>query len=579
MNLRRKIILSAAAAFLISAQVSAFAEGDELYSGKFDFGNDGGAEGYIQISAADNFDDAKGYGLVETSAENSAKSENISLEDYITSKNDKGIKFEVNVPDGDYEVKMINGGDTESEVNIYINGGERVRVFKTAAGEYKENIQRVIPKDGKISFEFLGAGVKVNSIEITQLAARDKKSEKPVIYIAGDSTAQTYNQATRYPQFGWGQVISDYLSGVVIENRSMAGRSSKSYDNDGRLDTILTEIHPGDYVFIQFGHNDGSEKPERYISVEDFKKLITNKYIGETVKRGGIPVILTPTPHFSPDENGKFSETIVEYSNALREVAAESNAALIDIHKNAVDKWNELGKDEVSRYYFICEPGESVQYPDGTDDHTHFKEPGARAIAKLVAEGMKNIDSLSANVSLESKTFSDVKNHWAEDIINKMSAAEIVKGNEKGEFEPDKTVTRAEFLSMAMRTADIAGRGYKAETNYSDVGEEDWFRFDTQGAIEKELIASEMTADNKFSPDNAITRSEMASVLVRVSNEKKAIDGYSKKSVKDDFEYAKELGFINGRMNPDGKIDFCEDETATRAEAAAVLMRLYDNLK
>lgn len=576
MNLKKTLLLTAAV-FLLSAQFASAEE--ELYSGKFDFGNDGGAEGYVQISASDKFDDAKGYGLVDTSAKNSAKGENITLEDYITAGNDKGIKFEVKVPDGDYEVKMINGGDSESEANIYINGGERVRVFKTAAGEYQENIQRVIPKDGKISFEFLGKDVKVNSIEITQLAAREEKSQVPVIYIAGDSTAQTYNQVNRYPQYGWGQVINDYLNGVTIDNRSMAGRSSKSYDNDGRLDTILTEIHPGDYVFIQFGHNDGSEKPERYISIEDFKKLLTDKYIGETVKRGGIPLLLTPTPHFSPDESGKFSETIIEYSQAIREVAEENNVALIDIHKNAVDKWNELGKDEVSKYYFICEPGESVQYPDGTDDHTHFKEPGARAIAKLVAEGMKNTAGLSEYADLESKKFSDVKDHWAEDIISKMSEAEIVKGNEKGEFLPDKSVTRAEFLSMAMRAASVAGRGYNKETNYADTGEEDWFRFDVQGAIEKELIPAEMVSENKFSPDKAITREEMASILVRVYNEKKVVEGYSKKSVKDDFEYAKSLGFINGRMDADGRIDFCEKETATRAEAAAVLMRMYENLR
>lgn len=575
MNLKKTLLLAAAAALLLTA-LPAGAE-EELYSGKFDFGNDGGTEGYVQISASDKFDSKKGYGLVDTSAKNSAKSKDVTLEDYITAGNDKGIRFEVTVPDGDYEVKMINGGDSESEINIYINGGERVRVFKTEAGEYKENIQRVIPKDGKLAFEFLGKDVKVNSIEITQLAARTEKSEKPVLYIAGDSTAQTYNQANRYPQYGWGQVISDYLTGVTVENRSMAGRSSKSYDNDGRLDSILTEIHPGDYVFIQFGHNDGSDKPERYISIEDFKKLLTDKYIGETAKRGGIPLLLTPTPHFSPDESGKFSETIIEYSQAIREVAEETNTPLIDIHKNAVDKWNELGKDEVSKYYFICEPGESVQYPDGTDDHTHFKEPGARAIAKLVAEGMKT--GLSEYVDLESKTFSDVKNHWAEDIINKMSAAEVVKGNEKGEFLPDRSITRAEFLSMAMRAANVAGRGYNKETNYADAGEEDWFRFDVQGAKEKELIPAEMISDNKFSPDKAITRGEMASILVRVYNEKKAIEGYSKKSAKDDFGYAKSLGFINGRMGADGSIDFCENESATRAEAAAVLMRMYENLR
>ncbi|MCH5185322.1 MAG: S-layer homology domain-containing protein, partial [Oscillospiraceae bacterium] len=537
MNIKRRIAMTLIVA-AAALQASAAAAADELYTAKFDFGADGAPEGYIQISASDNFDEKKGYGLSETSARNSEKSDGMTLEDYITSETDKGIKFEVNVPDGDYEVKTINGGDTESEVNIYINGGERVRVFQTAANEYKENVQRVVPKNGKITFEFLGKDVKVNSIEIKQLENRDKKSEIPVIYIAGDSTAQTYDQASRYPQYGWGQVISDYLDGnVKTENRSMAGRSSKSYDNDGRLDNILTEIHPGDYVFIQFGHNDGSEKPERYISIDDFKKLITDKYIGETVKRGGIPVLLTPTPHFSPDDNGRFSETIVDYSQAIREVAESTGVPLIDIHKDAVAKWNELGKEEVSRYYFICEPGESVQYPEGTDDHTHFKEPGARAIAKLVAEGMKNANIMAESVISGPQVFKDTRNHWAEDIINKMRDLEFVKGTGENEFSPDGTVTRAEFLSMSMKAADVPGRGYDKEKNYSDVSDGNVFRFQIQGAREKNIIAEEMIENNKFSPDKAITRGEMASMLVRIYNLKHSIGGYVEKSEADDFEY------------------------------------------
>jgi len=580
-NKKTGLVILVSALTASAFNFSAFAE-DELFSQKFDFGNDGTNEEYIEITADNKFDDKKGYGLLDTNAENSVKGENVSLTDYISAKDENGIKFEVNVPDGDYEVKMINGGETEGEVNIYINGGERVRLFTTAANEYKENIQRVIPKDGKISFQFLGKNVRVNSIEITQLAKRDKKSEVPVIYIAGDSTAQTYNQASRYPQYGWGQVISDYLTDdVKIENRSMAGRSSKSYDNDGRLDNILTEIHPGDYVFIQFGHNDGSSKPERFISIEDFKKLITDKYIGETVKRGGIPVLLTPTPHFSPDDNGVFGETIVDYSNAIREIAKDNNIPLIDIHKNAVAKWNELGKDTVSKYYFICEKGESVQYPDGTDDHTHFKEAGARAIAKLVAEGMQSIDSFKDAVALKPVEFTDTDKSWAKDIIARLHEMEIVNGTEgvkSSQFAPENTVTRAEFLAMAMRCANVAGRGYNKDTTYSDIGGEDWFRFNVQGAVEKELIAKEMIKDNKFSPNSDITRKEMASILVRVYNEKKKTEGYTKSDIDNDFEFSKSLGFINGRGRPDGSVDFCENEKATRAEAAAVIMRLYEKL-
>ncbi len=232
----------------------------------------------------------------------------------------------------------------------------------------------------------------------------------------------------------------------------------------------------------------------------------------------------------------------------------------------------------MAKYYFICEPGESVQYPEGTDDHTHFKEAGARAIAKLTVDGMKNISELSGSIKSD-LTFEDIKGHWAEDIIGKMSALEFVQGTDSEHFSPDADVTRAEFLSMAMKTANIAGRGYNKETNYSDIGEEDWFRFIVQGAKEKELIDPSMTPDNKFSPDAKITRAEMASILVRVYNEKAITDVYAKKSVEDDFEYAKSWGFINGRQNPDGTVDYSENDKAARAEAAAVIMRMYDKIK
>ncbi|MBQ3463457.1 MAG: hypothetical protein IJH36_10175, partial [Clostridia bacterium] len=207
---------------------------------------------------------------------------------------ENGVVKEIEVPDGDYKVTVTTGGKTETKANVYINGGERVRAYTLEAGKTQENEQPVVPKDGTITVQGIGDAPNVTEIKVEQLPAREA-AEKPTIYIAGDSTAQTYNYEKAYPQTGWGQVFGDYLTdGIALENRSMAGRSSKSYNNDGRLDRILTEMHPGDFVFIQFGINDGDvNKPERYISVEDYKDLIINKYMGEVTKRGGTPVLMT----------------------------------------------------------------------------------------------------------------------------------------------------------------------------------------------------------------------------------------------------------------------------------------------
>ncbi|MGN1116178.1 MAG: rhamnogalacturonan acetylesterase, partial [Candidatus Ornithomonoglobus sp.] len=253
---------------------------------------------------------------------------------------ENGVVFEQAVPDGDYTVTVRTGGDSETNANIYINGGERVRAYTLEAGQTQDNEQPVVPKDGKITVQVLGENPNVTEIDIEQLPERTEPGEKTTIYIAGDSTAQTYDYTKAYPQTGWGQVFGDYFTDdVVVENRAMAGRSSKSYDNDGRLDKILTEMHPGDYVFIQFGINDGAAaKPERYISVEDYKKLITDKYIGEVKKRGGIPVLLTPTAaSWWDEENNCFMESRQDYAEPTREIAEETGIEFIDINDIMTD--------------------------------------------------------------------------------------------------------------------------------------------------------------------------------------------------------------------------------------------------
>ena len=117
-----------------------------------------------------------------------------------------GVTKEVEVPDGDYTVTVTTGGKTETNANIYINGGERVRAYTLEAGETQENEQPVVPKNGKITVQVKGDNPNVTEIDIEQLPTREK-AEKPTIYIAGDSTAQTYNYTKVYPQTGWDKFL------------------------------------------------------------------------------------------------------------------------------------------------------------------------------------------------------------------------------------------------------------------------------------------------------------------------------------------------------------------------------------
>lgn len=532
-----------------------------------------------------------------------------------------GIIKEVEVPDGDYTVTVTTGGDTETNANIYINGGERVRAYTLEAGEIQENEQSVVPKDGKIKIQVIGENPNVTEIEIKELPPREK-AENPTIYIAGDSTAQTYNYETAYPQTGWGQMFSDYFTDEVkIENRAMAGRSSKSYDNDGRLDKILTEMCPGDYVFIQFGINDGAEnKPERYISVEDYKKLITEKYMGEVEKRGGIPVLMTASAAgWWDEENNNFMESRQDYADPTREIAEETGCKFIDINRIMTDKWNTMDKNEVLSGYFVCEILESKAYPVGTNDTTHMKEKGAGLTASLVAEAVKTEIPELAQYLKDEEVFTDIDGHWAETYIKALSDKGVIEGDGSGKFKPEDTVTRGEFLKMAMDAAGIVGHAYR-EGECLDAENNDWYCYYLQGALDKDLIPEKMidncevekvtktlaeateeseavTVDvnvytGEFNGDTAITREEMAVIAMNclsyaIKNSDEEMDitpfpsvvGFVDSDIYEEYVNSIDGAVSYGLVEGMGEGIFAPKDNLTRAQAATVINRLVNLLK
>lgn len=566
-------------------------------------------------------------------------SETVDMTNVKADKED-GVVKEFEVPDGDYEVTVTTGGDTETKANVYINGGERVRAYTLEAGKEQENVQRVVPLDGKITVKVIGENPNVTEIEVVQLPDRKEKGEKTTIYIAGDSTAQTYDYTKNYPQTGWGQMFGAYFTDdVVIENRSMAGRSLKSYNNDGRLDKILTEMHPGDYVFVQFGINDGAvNKPERYISVEDYKKLMTEKYIGEVVKRGGIPVIMTPSAAgWYDDAETRFVESRQDYAVPTAEVAKETGCAFIDINKIMTDAWNAMDKEEVLSGYFVCEMLESKAYPTGTNDTTHMKPKGAKVVAGMVADAIRTELPELAQYLKGDAVFTDIAGHWGETYIKALADKGLVDGVGDGKFNPDGTVTRAEFLKMAMDAAEIPGHAYR-DGECLDATTDDWYCYYLQGALDKNLIPEDMIEDckyeevtktlaeatedkeavtetvnvftGKFDADKPITREEMAVIISQCmsryimasadDNDDSTVIAYDvpfitvSSSAFIDFEFERYLD--DNKINPPysgaiysmqvvglisgmGDGTFAPKATLTRAQAAVVINKLANLLK
>ena len=208
--------------------------------------------------------------------------------------------------------------------------------------------------------------------------------QKITVYLIGDSTMAD-KRASAFPETGWGTPFKTFFdSTVVIDNRAKNGRSTKTFISENLWQPIADQLKAGDYVFIQFGHNDEAKtKGERYASPELYKENL-RKFIRETRNKNAYPVLLSPVTRRRFDENGNIRETHIEYSPIVHQVARDTNTPYIDLDKKSRQMLQEFGEED-SRYLFLqLSAGEHPNYPDGVDDNTHFSEFGARKIAQIV---------------------------------------------------------------------------------------------------------------------------------------------------------------------------------------------------
>lgn len=208
------------------------------------------------------------------------------------------------------------------------------------------------------------------------------------VFIIGDSTASHY-EADRYPRMGWGQALDKYLDTKVI-NEAVSGRSSKSFFDEGYWSKVDSELKSGDYVFIQFGHNDQKkEDTARYTEPGTTYNEQLKFYVEETRKKGATPVLMTSI-HRRRYRDGKIVDSHKEYLTATEQVAKELKVPFIDIAKKTEILLNRVGEEESKSYFLVFdETAYPVNYPKGANDNTHLSEKGANAVAQLVVEGIK----------------------------------------------------------------------------------------------------------------------------------------------------------------------------------------------
>ncbi len=325
---------------------------------------------------------------------------------------DRPFFFSVKLPEGNYEVKIVTG-DKQQEAKTTIRAESRRLLFEkieTAGGEFKslnatinvripliagtaDSVKRKpremnkLDWDDKLTLEFNESRPCICTVEIT-------RTDKAVtVFLAGNSTVVDQDDD---PWASWGQMIPRFFNpGLAFSNQAESGLSLGSFLSSNRLKKVLNMMKPGDYLFIEFGHNDQKEKgPDdgAFKSYSDRMRLFVNEFR----KKGGIPVIVSPANRRSFDDNGKITNSLGDYPAAAKQVARELNVPFIDLNGMTKILYESLGVEK-SKNAFVIYPANSFPRQfNPLNDNTHFNSYGAYQLAKCIIEGIKkNVPDLT----------------------------------------------------------------------------------------------------------------------------------------------------------------------------------------
>ena len=329
-----------------------------------------------------------------------------------------------------YEVEITLANPTNEAYTCHIrfNGIVKAEAVTVAAGEEKKIKLIACMTDSALSISFVAGAlseltdavltgeVYIKNIAITPEKPKQKQ-EKPTVYLVSDSTVQSYEKRF-YPQAGWGQVLYQFFEGageyreyraehstyslcrtyelpnLIIENRSIGGRSAKSFYDEGKLDEVLEIICPGDYMFVQFAHNDATAiRPNRYIAPEDFPFYI-QRYIDACKRRGVQIVLVTPVAMRTCGDGEEFHISFAPYREQMCMMAKEQDIPLLDLGAESTKYLNQIGAEESKNIYLWLAEGE---YPDGAyaagvSDKAHLQEYGAKVYANIVSRLIQEYD-------------------------------------------------------------------------------------------------------------------------------------------------------------------------------------------
>lgn len=220
-------------------------------------------------------------------------------------------------------------------------------------------------------------------------------AQKTTIYTIGDSTMANKDNPETNPERGWGQVLSSFFDATIkVDNRAINGRSSRSFITEKRWESVYKALKPGDYVFIQFGHNDEKFADSTlYTNPHTSYRHNLIRFVTESREKGAIPILFSSIVRRNFNENGVLIPTHGEYPLETRLVAQEYKVSFIDLEYYTELLEMAYGPENSKKLHLHYKAGEIPYYPQGKEDNTHLGVKGATEVAQLVINQIKLLDS------------------------------------------------------------------------------------------------------------------------------------------------------------------------------------------
>ena len=391
---------------------------------KFDFGSGPAAPGYTQVLPTTTYRQETGYGLepgAAVTAQDRGKPDALKG-DFITG--DKPFLFSAAVPEGNYNVTVILGDQTGASNTTVKAEARRLMLEKvqTAAGKletrtFTVNIRTPQITDGrevglkrgeggvawdeKLTLEFNGTKPCVAAVEIS------KVENALTVFLAGDSTVTDQGGE---PWAGWGQMLPRFFKpGVAVANYAQSGLTLSSFRAQRRLEKLLSVLKTGDYVLIQFGHNDQKDKFEGAGPFTSYKSNLKD-YVAKVREKGGIPVLVTPMERRRWSREGKPEATLSAFAEAVRQAGKEDNVPVIDLNAMSLKLYEALGPENSKKAFVFYAANTFPGQKAALADNTHHGNYGAYELARCMVEGIKaNVPALAKLLAEDAGSFDPSK--------------------------------------------------------------------------------------------------------------------------------------------------------------------------